>query len=196
VFEIAGHRHNAACRDRLVVGQQLELVANPTNEHDAHAVRVEASGELIGHINRLQAEAVGLANVRFAPYQPKDRLPELLATGDLHVVPLRAGLGNVSVPSKTYSILAAGRPILAAIDVDTEVPRILAASGAGRVVEPDRPDLFVAGLRDMLADPAALTAAGAAGRRWVEQAASPAVIARAYADLVEQLRYPGSVVGG
>jgi colanic acid biosynthesis glycosyl transferase WcaI len=144
----------------------------------------------------LQAEAVGLANVRFAPYQPKDRLPELLATGDLHVVPLRAGLGNVSVPSKTYSILAAGRPILAAIDVDTEVPRILAASGAGRVVEPDRPDLFVAALREMLADPAALAAAGVAGRRWVEQAASPAVVARAYADLVEQLRYPGSVVGG
>jgi hypothetical protein len=59
VFEIAGHRHNAACRDRLVVGQPLTLKANPTNEHDMHAVRVEANGELIGYINRLQAEAVG-----------------------------------------------------------------------------------------------------------------------------------------
>lgn len=138
----------------------------------------------------LQADAAGLPNVRFAPYQPKERLPELLATGDLHVVPLRAGLGNVSVPSKTYSILAAGRPILAAIDAGTEVPRILAAAGAGRVVEPDRADLFVAALRSMLADPDALAASGAAGRRWVEQAASPAVVARRYADLVERLR-PG-----
>ncbi len=59
VFEIAGHRHNAAGRHRLVVGQTLDLVADPTNAHDAHAVRVEAGGELIGHINRLQAEAVG-----------------------------------------------------------------------------------------------------------------------------------------
>lgn len=59
VFEIAGHRHNAGCRDRLVVGQQLDLVADPANEHDVQAVRVEAAGELIGHINRLQAEAVG-----------------------------------------------------------------------------------------------------------------------------------------
>jgi hypothetical protein len=59
VFEIAGHRHNATCRDRLMVGQPLDLVADPANEHDVHAVRVEAAGELIGHINRLQAEAVG-----------------------------------------------------------------------------------------------------------------------------------------
>lgn len=59
VLEVAGHRHNAACRDRLVVGQPLDLVANPTNEHDVHAIRVEAAGEPIGHINRLQAEAVG-----------------------------------------------------------------------------------------------------------------------------------------
>lgn len=59
VFEIAGHRHNSACRDRLSLGQRLELVADPGNEHDVHAVRVEAAGDLIGHINRLQAKAVG-----------------------------------------------------------------------------------------------------------------------------------------
>ena len=62
---------------------------------------------------------------------PSDRLPEVLATGDIHLVPLKRGLGRVSVPSKTYSILAAGRPVLAAIDPGTEVPRILAESGGG-----------------------------------------------------------------
>jgi hypothetical protein len=46
-------------------------------------------------------------------------------------VPLRAGLGAVSVPSKTYSILASARPVVAAIDAGTEVTRILASSGAG-----------------------------------------------------------------
>ena len=46
---------------------------------------------------------------------------EVLATGDVHVVPLRPGLGDVSVPSKTYSSLAAGRPVVASIDDDTFV---------------------------------------------------------------------------
>lgn len=59
VFEIAGHRHNVECRERLVEGVELALVPDPTNEHDAHAIRLEANGELIGHVNRLQAPVVG-----------------------------------------------------------------------------------------------------------------------------------------
>jgi colanic acid biosynthesis glycosyl transferase WcaI len=85
----------------------------------------------------LKAAAYGLDNIRFGDYQDISRLSEVLATGDLHVVPLKRGLGSVSVPSKTYSVLAAGRPVCAAIDLDTEVPRILAAAKAGICVEPD-----------------------------------------------------------
>ncbi len=129
----------------------------------------------------------GISNLRFSDYQPKQRLSELLAIADVHVVALRAGLGNVSVPSKTYSILASGRPILASIDPGTEVPRILEASGAGVAVEPDRSDLFVTALREMLADPELLVARGAAGRAWVEAAASPVAVARAYEELVRGL---------
>ena len=67
----------------------------------------------------LRDQAGGLVNVHFSGYQPTQRLPEVLATGDIHLVPLRSGLGRVSVPSKTYSILAAGRPVLASIDPGT-----------------------------------------------------------------------------
>lgn len=59
IFEIAGHRHNVTCRDRLVEGQPVDLVLDPTNEHDINAIRVEANGELIGHVNRFQAPTVG-----------------------------------------------------------------------------------------------------------------------------------------
>ncbi|MEI2706825.1 MAG: glycosyltransferase family 4 protein [Ilumatobacteraceae bacterium] len=135
----------------------------------------------------LVTSAAGLGNVRFTGYQPKERLNEVLATGDVHVVPLRAGLGAVSVPSKTYSILAAGRPVVAAIDPGTEVPRILAASGGGVAVGPDDPDAFVAGLCQVLGEPGFGAARGAAGRAWVEQAVSPAAVATAYEDLIAGL---------
>ena len=135
----------------------------------------------------LAEQVAGLSNVRLGSYQPMDRLAEVLATGDVHVVPLRAGLGRVSVPSKTYSILAAGRPVVAAIDPGTEVPRILAASGAGLAVAPDDPDAFIAALRDVLADTAAAAEMGRRGRRWVEVAASPAAVARAYVELFREL---------
>jgi colanic acid biosynthesis glycosyl transferase WcaI len=128
----------------------------------------------------LQEQARDLSNVYFAPYQPIERLSEVLATGDIHVVPLRAGLASVSVPSKSYSILAAARPVLAAIDEGSEIPRILAESGAGLSVPPDNERAFIAALTTLCNDQNLRESMGAKGRAWVEQHASPAAVAAAY----------------
>lgn len=128
----------------------------------------------------LKKSAHGLSNVKFGDYQDASRLSEVLATGDIHVVPLKRGLGSVSVPSKTYSVLAAGRPVLAAVDLDTEVPRILAAARAGVCVEPDNSDAFISALRAMAQDPKILSEMGERGRIWVENHASPASVAQRY----------------
>ena len=130
--------------------------------------------------NSLEAKAQTLRNVKFGDYQDASRLSEVLATGDLHVVPLRRGLGSVSVPSKTYSILAAGRPICAAIDSDTEVPRILAAANAGVCVEPDNQEAFVSAVTAMISDRKSLEEMGARGRKWVEGHASAQSVAQRY----------------
>lgn len=128
----------------------------------------------------LEAKAGTLRNLKFGDYQDAARLSEVLATGDLHVVPLRRGLGSVSVPSKTYSILAAGRPICAAIDLDTEVPRILAAAKAGVCVEPDNQQAFVSAITALTLDRKNLEEMGASGRKWVEGHASPQSVAQRY----------------
>ena len=128
----------------------------------------------------LKKSAHGLSNVRFGDYQDVSRLSEVLATGDIHVVPLKRGLGSVSVPSKTYAILASGRPVLAAVDLDTEVPRILAAADAGVCVEPDNSGAFISALRAMTLDPKTLSEMGERGRKWVENHASPASVAQRY----------------
>ncbi len=136
----------------------------------------------------LEKAASGLDNVRFAGYIPTERLSELLATGDVHVVPLKAGLGRVSVPSKTYSIMAAGRPVVAAIDPGTAVPRMLDESGGGIAVPPDDGEAFTAAIRGVLADPFEALAMGERGRSWVENRASPQAVGAAYAALIESLR--------
>jgi len=135
----------------------------------------------------LEAAAGDLANVRFADYIEPSRLSELLATGDVHVVPLRRGLGRVSVPSKTYSIMAAGRPVVAAIDPDTAVPRILADSGGGVAVAPDDAAAFTEAVAALVADPDRCARLGALGRAWVEREASPTAVGVAYDDLLRSL---------
>jgi colanic acid biosynthesis glycosyl transferase WcaI len=164
--------------------QSLEMVVAAARAMPSLTFVINGAGAAL---DSLRALADGLTNVRFSGYQPIARLPEVLATGDIHLVPLKAGLGRVSVPSKTYSILAAGRPLLAAIDPGTEVPRILAESGGGVCVPPDDSSAFDDALHGLASDPDAMQRMAVAGRRWVEQAASPAAVARAYADLVVAL---------
>jgi colanic acid biosynthesis glycosyl transferase WcaI len=136
----------------------------------------------------LERRAAGLPNVRFVDMQPKERLPEVLAAADVHVVPLRRGLARSSVPSKLYSILAAGRPIVASVDPGTEVARTVGRSGAGLAVPPDDPEAFTKAVRRLLDAPDEAVAMGRAGRRFVEGWASPAAVAEAYEDLFEGLR--------
>jgi colanic acid biosynthesis glycosyl transferase WcaI len=135
----------------------------------------------------LEAAAADIANVRFADYIEPSRLSELLATGDVHVVPLRRGLGRVSVPSKTYSIMAAGRPVVASIDPGTAVPLILAESGGGVTVPPDDAAAFTDAIASLVAEPERAMRLGALGRAWVEREASPAAVGVAYDDLLRSL---------
>ena len=135
----------------------------------------------------LEALARGLDNLVFVDYQPSERLGEVLAAGDVHVVALRRGLGRSSVPSKLYSILAAGRPALASVDSGTEVATVVASQGAGLVVAPQTQAAFTAAVLEMV-DHADLAAMGSAGRRFVLQWASPDVVAETYADLFVELQ--------
>jgi colanic acid biosynthesis glycosyl transferase WcaI len=139
-------------------------------------------------LDEVRARASDLPNVRFAPYQPRERLGEVLASGDVHVVPLRKGLGRSSVPSKTYSILAAGRPFVASIDPGTEVAQIASASGAGIAVPPDDVDAFVPALVQLVDGERQRLEMGRRGRAWVEKSASPASVAQTYEALFAELR--------
>lgn len=135
----------------------------------------------------LERAAADLPNLRFVDMQPAERLPEVLAAADVHVVPLRAGLAWSSVPSKLYSILAAGRPIVASVDGGTEVARIVERAGAGEAVPPDDPAAFTAAIGRILDNPHAAAQMGSSGRQFVETGASPAAVAVAYEELFEEL---------
>jgi len=136
---------------------------------------------------RLEERARALPNVRFMDYQPVERLSEVLASADVHLILLRRGLARSSVPSKLYSILAAGRPVLASIDPGTEVQRVLTDNACGLAVGPEDPDAFESALDDLVADRAARQEMGQRGRAFVEAWVSPTGVAKSYADLFSEL---------
>lgn len=167
----------------LGFSQSLDLLVGLAESlPDVHVV-VNGDGAARPDLDRA---AERIANLHVRGYVDADRLGELLATGDVHVVPLRSGLGNVSVPSKTYSIMAAARPVVASIDPDTAVPRLLAAADAGRAVPPDDLAALVDAVRWMIEHPEEAAEMGERGRRYVERHASPASVGAAYHRLLSE----------
>lgn len=137
----------------------------------------------------LERQAADLSNVRFVDFQPRDRLPAVLAAADVQVVALKRGLARSSVPSKTYSIMAAGRPLIASVDEGTEVARLVEDAEAGLAVPPDNPDAFIAAVAKLLDTPESTAEMGRSGRSFVEQWASPAAIAERYEALFAELAH-------
>ncbi len=182
---MTAYRTELGIGDQLVVmyagnvgfSQSLNLVAEAAAKFPEIAFVINGDGSAR---KKLQQDCAQLANVYFGDYQPIERLSEVLATGDIHLVPLRAGLASVSVPSKSYSILAAGRSMLAAIDLNTEIPKMLRESGAGIAVEPDNAPAFIEALGQLVSNRELLLEMGARGRNWVETHASPASVAAQY----------------
>jgi colanic acid biosynthesis glycosyl transferase WcaI len=86
----------------------------------------------------LQAAAAEkcLSNVRFLPFQPRDQLRWTYASSDVCLVSLKPGLAGYIVPSKLYSILAAGRPYIAAIDAMSEAAALTERHKSGVVIAP------------------------------------------------------------
>jgi hypothetical protein len=64
---------------------------------------------------------------------PLERLGELLARGDIHLICQKLGTEGLLVPSKIYGTLAAGRPTLFIGPEDCEVGRLIRESGCGYV---------------------------------------------------------------
>jgi colanic acid biosynthesis glycosyl transferase WcaI len=135
----------------------------------------------------LESKARGMSNVRFVDMQPFERVSEVYNAADIQLVPLKRGLARSSVPSKTYSILAVGRPLIASVDEGSEIQRVLEQSGAGIAVPPGDPEQFTKALRRLLDAPDEARRMGEAGRKFVEGSASPTAVARSYEQLFHEL---------
>jgi len=101
----------------------------------------------------VEALANGCGRVRLLPYRPPEEVPYVLAAGDIHVVTVRRGLEGVVVPSKLYTVLAAGRPVLAVAPEGSDVVRIVRRYGCGFVADPDDPSSVADAVRMAMHSP-------------------------------------------
>jgi colanic acid biosynthesis glycosyl transferase WcaI len=112
------------------------------------------------------AQERGLTNVRFLPFQPWDKYPQVLNAADLQLVSLQAAAGQLSMPSKILKIMAAGRAVLAQAVPESDVAAILRSADCGVAVHPDDPAPFADAVRALSRQPERVAAMGANARRY------------------------------
>ena len=117
---------------------------------------------------REKAAALGLANVLFLPFVPYPELPDLLASSDVLLVPLDQDKSDLSVPSKLYTFMAAGRPILGLAAPGSEVAELLRANACGLAAPPDDPAAIAAAVRELARSSERRRDLGGNARRYVE----------------------------
>lgn len=137
----------------------------------AEAVGRELSGEVIVTSEGPGAEyleGLGLGNLKILPFQPFDRMPEVLASGDLLIAILEADAAEFAVPSKVLTYLCARRPLLLAVPPANLSRRIVERAQAGRVVDPEDEKAFVAAGLELVRSEETRLRMGDNARRYAE----------------------------
>lgn len=132
------------------------------------------------------ARMSGLDNVRLLPYQPREHLRYSLAAGSAHLVTLAPGLAGLSVPSKTYGVLAAGRPVLFVGDPASDIARLVKENACGAVVSSGDGASLARIISAWADDPALLARMGIEARSLFERKFDRAHAVSAYAESLKQ----------
>ncbi|MBI6103414.1 glycosyltransferase family 4 protein [Clostridium perfringens] len=109
-----------------------------------------------------------LNNVKFIPYQPKEKLKYSLNSADVHWVVNAKGIKGVSVPSKLYGVMAVGKPVLGVLDNGSEARLILEESNCGVCSEPSDYKMIENNINYIINNKEKIKSLGMNGREYLE----------------------------
>jgi colanic acid biosynthesis glycosyl transferase WcaI len=136
---------------------------------------------------RKTARELGLANITILPPQPRSALTVSLNACDLAVVSFVRGMAGVSVPSRMYNILAAGKPILAVADADSELALVIQEERVGWLVRPASPERSAQAILEAFSSPTLLSEMSKRARALVLKSYTQMQIMGKFEDLLESV---------
>ena len=127
------------------------------------------------------------ANITLLPWQPIDMLPYSLSSADIAFVSLDKGSEGISMPSKTYSAMAAGSAILASCALNSDLADVVTTSNCGVVVEPRNVDEVVRAITNLCSNPEDLKTLKQNSRNAAVERYSRIVNSRIVKDVLQEL---------
>jgi glycosyltransferase involved in cell wall biosynthesis len=136
----------------------------------------------------LAQEGGGEPALKLFPYQPYERLPEVLASADVLVALLEPDAGAFSVPSKVLTYLCAARPLLVSAPGDNLSARVVERSGGGLVIRPKDPQALISAAGALHADEGLRAELGRRARSYAEATFDLEVIADRFEQVLVRAR--------
>lgn len=108
-------------------------------------------------------------NVTLLPFEPRAKLPEMLAAADVGLVIQKKNVLDFNMPSKIQVLLASGRAIVGSVPSTGTAASALRKSGAGVIVPPEEPQALADAIVKLYRDRSLAERLGRQGRIYAEQ---------------------------
>jgi glycosyltransferase involved in cell wall biosynthesis len=198
-----GFRHEHGLGDSFIISfagvlgysQDLDVVleaAGLVNHQPYSFARQPVTWLIVGdgvERTRLEekARAMKLCNVRFLPMQLREKYPEVLSASDVCLVTLHKEVKTPVVPSKILSIMAAGRPVVAAMDLEGDAPKLIVEAGCGICVPPGDAGALADAIMKLYQNRSLCQELGRDGRRYAEKHLLLETAVRKYEELFSKI---------
>lgn len=143
---------------------------------------------------RQECQKCGADNVLLLPFQPRERLPEMLAAADVGLVVQKKNVISFNMPSKIQVLLASGRTIVASVPDNGTAARAIRQSGGGVIIPPEEPSFLANAVLDLYKHPEKVKTLGYNSRKYaVDQYAFEQAL-NSYESLFESLTHNCSTI--
>lgn len=135
---------------------------------------------------RSQIEKEGLTNVHLNPLQPVERVSYVYSLGDACIVSCKEGLGGSAMPSKSWSIMSCGRPVIASFD-EGELKEILEKNNCGVFTHAGNVEEFVEGIKSLASKPSHCEEMGRNARQFILDHLTKEVGSKKYVEIIKSV---------
>ncbi len=129
-----------------------------------------------------------LNNVKILPLQPYERVSYVYSLGNACLVSCKSGFGGSALPSKTWSILSAGRPVIASFD-EGELKYTIEKNKIGVFTKSDNVEDFINGVLTLVENPSLCEEMGKRGREYVLANLTKEVGTAKYTEIIKNVIY-------
>lgn len=169
--------------------QNMDMLLDVAKElqeeyEDIHFVLV-GNGAYLDEVKRKVADQQ-LDNVHLLPFQPYEDISHVFSLGDASLVISKPGVGANSVPSKTWSIMSASRPVLANFD-ENELKTIIENNHCGIFTKAGDKDAFKESILTLYNHRELCKEYGYNGRKFVLDNLTREVGTQKYVDVIKEV---------